>query len=341
MSRANLSSLRGRFGYALFLLSIIGLTVLAWRWWQSESEDGPDVYAVWGPQPGDMTPRLSDVEDNVRRYGLDVDLPYRFSTNSLGFRGPEPDGTGPVVLVLGDSFAFGMGVNEGETFADALRDTLRDTLPGVVVHNAALPGYTITDQTEQFADRLAALKADVVLVCHTSSDVKEMARPLSFRRYLAHDDEIPERFDAQVQELIDQAGGEKRAAVERFWTFTETDLLKRTHQPGGPVLAELAQRYIDDAVTLAQAVRAAGSEPVFVLWVEGYGLGGLQVDPLAAALKAAGVKSFRAAGAMTADARGPAAELYLPDDHFSAKGNRITGRQTARFLLESGVLSPR
>ena len=142
--------------------------------------DRPDTYDVTGPQPGDLAPGL-DIEDNVRNYGLDHDLRYRFRTNSLGFRGPEPAANGgPVVLILGDSFAFGMGTDEGETFPDHLRKQLARTHPRVVVHNAAIPGYTITDQIEQWQAKLSKLQVDLVLVCHTASDLKEMARPTSF-----------------------------------------------------------------------------------------------------------------------------------------------------------------
>ena len=41
----------------------------------------------------------------------------RITTNSLGFRGPEPDGPlRNVLLYLGDSFTVGYGVNDGEEF---------------------------------------------------------------------------------------------------------------------------------------------------------------------------------------------------------------------------------
>src|SRR3990167_3315053 len=61
----------------------------------------------------------------------------RFSTNSLGFRGPEPAGfPGRGVLFLGDSFTTGYGVNDGEEFPDLVRRGLEASGIGVPVVNA-------------------------------------------------------------------------------------------------------------------------------------------------------------------------------------------------------------
>src|SRR6185503_2007568 len=43
---------------------------------------------------------------NVRGYNWE-----RISTNALGFRGPEIDPQKPTIVIIGDSFAFGFGVN--------------------------------------------------------------------------------------------------------------------------------------------------------------------------------------------------------------------------------------
>ncbi len=69
---------------------------------------------------------------------------YRLTTNSLGFRGPEP--AAPLkdaVLFLGDSMTMGSGVNDGEEFPDLIRGRLAEqfgegTVPVVnaaVAHN--------------------------------------------------------------------------------------------------------------------------------------------------------------------------------------------------------------
>lgn len=63
----------------------------------------------------------------------------RFSTNSLGFRGPEPDA--PLdhpILFLGDSFTEGYGVDDGEEYPDLVRRALAAAGDRVPVVNAGL-----------------------------------------------------------------------------------------------------------------------------------------------------------------------------------------------------------
>lgn len=92
----------------------------------------------------------------LRDYDPDLDVRYKpnlkatieypefsmqWSTNSRGFRGPEPPpSTDGCVLVLGDSFSEGWGVNDGEEYPSLLRQALDDRYgPGVVpVINAAM-----------------------------------------------------------------------------------------------------------------------------------------------------------------------------------------------------------
>jgi hypothetical protein len=60
-----------------------------------------------------------------------------FTTNSLGFRGPEPDSlpTRPV-LFIGDSYTMGYGVNDGEEFPELVRRALVAARQRIPVVNA-------------------------------------------------------------------------------------------------------------------------------------------------------------------------------------------------------------
>ena len=60
--------------------------------------------------------------------------------NALGFRGADPDTTRPLILVLGDSFTFGSGVGDDETFS-ALLDRWSGGAVNVV--NGGHPGYGV------------------------------------------------------------------------------------------------------------------------------------------------------------------------------------------------------
>src|SRR3989338_8286393 len=61
------------------------------------------------------------------------------TTNSLGFRSPEPDSAKPMIALVGDSITFGYGVADDETLAA----NLQKLLPGYDIQNAGVPGYNI------------------------------------------------------------------------------------------------------------------------------------------------------------------------------------------------------
>lgn len=86
-------------------------------------------------------------------------------TNSLGFRGQreyaahKPEGVRRT-LVLGDSFVFGFGVRDEETFSAILES--RD--PSLEMVNAGVPGYGIDQIFLSFSTLGKSLKPDYVLI---------------------------------------------------------------------------------------------------------------------------------------------------------------------------------
>src|SRR3989344_7348537 len=73
----------------------------------------------------------------------------RVSTNSFGFRSPEPDGK-PVVAVLGDSITFGYGVEDEETLAARLQAKGTDAQ----YQNAAVPGYQLGQEIATYKEKI-------------------------------------------------------------------------------------------------------------------------------------------------------------------------------------------
>jgi hypothetical protein len=92
----------------------------------------------------------------LRRAG---EFDVEFRTNREGLRddevGPTP---GRRILLLGDSFASGYGVERGEMFADLLESALEAD-----VVNAAVGGFEIVHQVHYYASRGRELRPDVVL----------------------------------------------------------------------------------------------------------------------------------------------------------------------------------
>jgi lysophospholipase L1-like esterase len=94
------------------------------------------------------------------------------TTNALGLRGPElareRDGRARV-LVLGDSFAYGVGVADGETFSARL--AARD--PGLELLNAGVNGYGTGQELLLLRELGPGLAPDLVLLAFFWNDVPD------------------------------------------------------------------------------------------------------------------------------------------------------------------------
>ena len=100
----------------------------------------------------------------------------RVRTNAGGFRGPE---WGPPaaneVLVVGDSQAFGLGVEESESFSARLGELLG---PGTHVSNAAVPTFGPIEMERMLEAQIPARKPKlVVYVVNAYNDFFEANRP--------------------------------------------------------------------------------------------------------------------------------------------------------------------
>lgn len=100
-----------------------------------------------------------------------------FTTNTMGLRSPDlqPKRSGEVrILALGDSFTLGLAVDDDETFAAHLTDSLGAS---VTVLNGGVPGYG-TEQATALMQRLVPqTQADAVLLTvYTGNDLRDNVR---------------------------------------------------------------------------------------------------------------------------------------------------------------------
>jgi hypothetical protein len=109
------------------------------------------------------------------------DFDVRYTTNARGLRGGHwpgrAAGSGPRVAILGDSFTFGLGVDDDETFVQRLNAA--DT--GTTFLNAGIVGYSTDQQFLYLRDRLASWQVDrLVLVVYLANDLldNELRFPL-------------------------------------------------------------------------------------------------------------------------------------------------------------------
>jgi len=148
-----------------------------------------EVVLRWSASPSDSGGRLDDglfgydarlgwtVSRDWRGGHVHSDYDVKYTTNGFGHRGvPVATAKQPGekrYAYLGDSFTFGMGVNDDETFTEVLASR------GKVRHlNFGVPGYS-TDQEVLYAeDKVARFEPDVVvLVVYLGNDLIDNLAP--------------------------------------------------------------------------------------------------------------------------------------------------------------------
>ncbi len=108
----------------------------------------PDPKLGWTNQPG-YRGRMTN--------GVDYDSTIRI--DSLGLRGGEPTGQRPAVLGIGDSFMFGFGVDEDQSFFVRAAHAA-----GAQPLNAGVPGYDLCQAVDLAAELLPRLQADAIVI---------------------------------------------------------------------------------------------------------------------------------------------------------------------------------
>ena len=141
--------------------------------------------------PAGSQPKINDFDPLLgHRMKPNVDLVHvwpahenvsTIRTNSAGFRGPELPGTKRAgefrILLLGDSYTFGFGVGDEDTFAHRLQEMI-DSRAGVAgrvsVINAGVSAYGTAQQLLLYESAHARFEPDlVVLNFFVGNDVQE------------------------------------------------------------------------------------------------------------------------------------------------------------------------
>jgi lysophospholipase L1-like esterase len=142
------------------------------------------------PQP--LSPPLYRVTDwgfaikpNLDNVHVESDdgADYKISTDSLGLRNtdnratsPKPDNTRRV-LILGDSYTFGVGVDQAETFPAVTEKLLNTsgTLKYQII-NAGTPGWGTQNQLALWREKGKAMQPDTVVIAYYQNDLDDNLR---------------------------------------------------------------------------------------------------------------------------------------------------------------------
>jgi hypothetical protein len=165
---------------------------------------------IWGP--------YSTVRHSTFEYS------YVARINNLGFRGRDFDlrkPSGKRVAVLGDSFTYGWGVDNGQTWPQVLERRLRAAGLQVEVANLGAPGAGPRDYAELAGRAVPLLLPDLVIVAvlqaddllQSSEDQAEAPRSALRRRLLAFYPNLMQLAGSGKSSRIDVSAGE----VRRIW----------------------------------------------------------------------------------------------------------------------------
>ncbi len=146
--------------------------------WGAESRPGAPVFHIKQPsglsgvQMGEYVAgaRFRIVYASNPRGYFDADGGIAVEINAFGMRGPEVTRDKPAgtfrILGIGDSFTFGAGVREGDTYLRKLEGALnrRAGAAGYQVLNAGVEGYNTSDELAYLEHRWLDFQPDLILI---------------------------------------------------------------------------------------------------------------------------------------------------------------------------------
>lgn len=180
LAHTDLKKIGFRLAGGIFLVSLVAAAVGEYYLRTQGSSDSDHKYLYrWHPSAGYVLNSHYRYRPDKARQPDQHD--FKITTNSHGFRSREVSFKkgGYRVLMLGDSFTFGTGVNDEETFSWLLEDVLRST-PGyekAEVLNAGTSGSSSVSQVDYFKSEGVQYSPDlVVLNLYTGDDFDQNMR---------------------------------------------------------------------------------------------------------------------------------------------------------------------
>jgi hypothetical protein len=303
-------------------------------------------------------------------------------TNSFGLRSPEvavPKPTGTLrVLLLGDSFTFGLKVRDDQVFARALEQTLRTDLGSPVeVVNAGVVSYCPLLEYLQYRHHLAVLEPDLVVLNFDMSDVQDqldysrdtvfgpdgvplyVTEPSLRQRATAMPgllvfEWVGRHYDAARRQLASRLSNEPflHDRDRYLWALDNGPDLAREAREAMEPIADLQRLLAHEHVPLLlatypqpwqvarDATPSAAIRTQFGVGVNTVHLNDRPFQKLDAFAAEHGLPFLNATPAFRQDSA--PASLFLNDDfHFSPRGHALYAELLARAIIDHGFLRAR
>jgi len=323
-------------------------------------EVGPVRFA-WDPELGDIpVPHQQGVRNAPGGFQ------FKYSNNSLGWRGrseyQEARQADHRVLFLGDSFTYGLGVNDDQTFPQQLEKNLNAADFSVEVMNAGCPGKGTDYAFKLFQTVGARFHPDLAVLCFFCNDFEDNARGDYYT--------IDPRGQLSAKPQTRNQGGFKTALAclpGYSWLISWSQAANLVKQTGVNLLVNRSPT--DGPEAAAGLVVAYAPGPQGYATATNKKITGLYVERLNAAVKGAGgslmtcyipiakeVQEFRRTHAISADERAmlqiaadngmplwsltpllalsgqPIDRLYYQEGHWTAASHELAARYLSRRI---------
>lgn len=318
-------------------------------------------FPEWAPRTGTITQfwqydakygwsHVPNATGRFASFGFDTTV----VTNSAGFRGKEvalqKDPSTTRVLVLGDSYVWGFGVQDDEVFTSRMERLCQR----VEVVNFGVSGYSTDQQLLLFRDKGSAYGADLVVLVLTANDYEDNARSKVYVYYhkpafvldgdrlvlinqpvprsnvvlrtfaqIAQRSYVLTQLNRSIEAVVRSAGSGPSSEKPQSDTKAPRESARPYPRTAGQAITVRLVR------ELATAVRSAGSQFVVVL-TDGQGESAHEL--------ARAVANPTITYVYLDDVFRPAEyeRLHLPGDfHWNAAGHALVAETVTRALVES------
>lgn len=312
------------------------------------------------------------------RFSNLVDFDTEVRVNSLGLRGPELDGSRPAILGLGDSFMFGHGVAESESFLSVAAKAA-----GATPVNAGVPGYDLCQAVDLGARLLPTIPVDAIVIAPCLANDEFDVSQGRFRTEVSHGYFVepgvsfdPDawqrrvrhllfghshlvrmlRYSAATEWLTRHLGGDEsinrrslRSLLAAYQLPVRPEILEGDHLSATCLgkLAELTAAHEIPVVAVLVPDELEVVPAKFAVATRAIGESGLRFDPqgparrLTALLAAAGIAVVDPTPELSRAVAEGEHPWFSQDRHFSPTGSRIVGERLGSELRRLLDRTPR